>query len=274
MNTNDDNWIHIDSKGRGLLDILIRGYKRIYHHSLQELIESHRQLAISLNNCPREMHQILRARHKAKTQPEINKRVYAWLSLTCDPSAVEDCQLANGATKILAMPNKTQLGVEAMTGISLYQCISYSNILHNIVRVENCQLSKTTNMLNSTVAFGEPLPADPNNRKGCFPEAPRLVLHAGDVATSGCNHSFRQRCMARNSCCSSILMTGATKLLIKYACISLTSRQRATKRKPSWHVAKGWMCRDFQRWQSYRNQHAVSSSCLVQWGVLTVCCHR
>lgn len=71
-----------------------------------------------------------------------------------------------------------------------------------------------------------------------------------------------------------LLMTGATKLLIKYACISLTSRQRATKRKPSWHVAKGWMCRDFQRWQSYRNQHAVSSSCLVQWGVLTVCCHR
>jgi len=60
--------------------------------------------------------------------------------------------------KSWAVPNKTQLGVEAMTGISLYQCISYSKILHNIVRVENCQLSKTTNMLNSTVAFGEPLP--------------------------------------------------------------------------------------------------------------------
>ena len=69
--------------------------------------------------------------------------------------------------------------------------------------------------------------------------------------------------------------TGATKLLIKYACISLTSRQRATKRKPSWHVAKGWTCGDFQRWQSYPNRHAVRcSSCLVQWRVLTVCCHR
>ena len=168
-----------------------------------------------------------------------------------------------------------------MTSVSLCLCISYSEILHNIATFENCPKQPTCStqqLLLLGNLFQRHLPKDPNNQKGCFPQ-PLGVLHAGDVAASGCNHSFCrskltvQRCMA-NSCLSKAFedwcYQASHQICLHLIDIAATGHKAETLLA----CGKGMDVRRFSTMAIISKSARSCSSCLVQWRVLTVCCHR